>query len=223
MTEPIIVGWSMCSIAEAVLMIRVWRNLRAMYGTFFLYLLTDLVAALFLAGVVLTVPWDYQIGYTATELVMVGFQCAITIEAVRRANSLLNFRPGNILLALVAALGSAWAAQHLLHSPNPWPESPLVPVNEARASVEMFLGLVTLFLVAMPGRKACVRQFQGKHLTILSSYLLFSALLVFFEDFLYSKTPHATIPYGLDMFLTAGFFVVWALAVPRDKPVPQPA
>jgi hypothetical protein len=213
MTGPLAAAWSISFIAEAALMIRVWRKLRGMYNSFFLYLLADITAALFLAGVVFAVPWDYAPAWITLELVMVGFQFLIAIEAYRRANALLRFPPGSLVLAFVAALACSWGTTHLLGSPNPWPSSWLAPANGLRASLEMFLGLVLLFLVSLPGRRVCIAQFQGKHLAILSAYLIVSALLMFLENHLY--TQGVSIPGAVMMFITAGFFAAWNFVVPR--------
>lgn len=213
MTAPLAAMWSISFIAEAALMIRVWRKLRGTYNSFLLYLLADITAALFLAGVIFTVPWDYPVAWITLELVMVGLQFFIVVEAYRRANTLLRFPPGSLMLVFVAALAGAWATNYLLGSVNPWPSSWLAPANALRASLEMFMGLMLLFLVALPGRRPCIKQFQGKHLAIMSGYLIVSALLLFAENHLY--TLNASIPGVVFMSITALFFTVWLVAIPH--------
>lgn len=216
MTGTLAFAWSLSLIAEAALMFRVWQKVRAAYSSFFLYLLADITAALFLMGVVMTVPQAYSAAWISLELVMAAFQTVISIEAFRRADKLLRFAPRMLLLVVFAALGSTVLVWWLLRAPNPWPSEWLAPANAARATVEMFLGLCLLFLVSLPGRASCLLKFQGRHLMILAVYLIASSILLFLENYLYSIGT--ALPGALFMFITAGFFATWTFLVPRRAP-----
>lgn len=218
MTGTLTISWSLSFIAEAMLMFHVWRRLRATYTSFFLYLLADLSAALFMAGTVLLVPHSYSAAWISLELILAAFQFAVSIEAFRRANSLLRFAPRMLLVVVLVALAASTIIWLLLKSPNPWPHDGLVPANSVRAVIEMFLGLSLLFLVTLPGRASCLLKFQGRHLMILSIYLIISSILLFLEDHLY--TQGSSIPATVFMLTTAGFCLTWTLLIPRSSNPP---
>lgn len=213
MTGTLALAWSLSLVAEAALMFRVWRKVRAAYNSFFLYLLADITAALFMFGVVYAVPHAYSAAWISLELMLAAFQFVVSIEAVRRANSLLRFTPRMLVVVVLVALAATTGAWWLLSSPNPWPSDWLAPANAARATLEMFLGLTLLFLVSLPGRASCLLKFQGRHLMILAVYLIASSILLFLENYLYSIG--SALPGALFMFITAGFFATWSFLVPR--------
>lgn len=216
MTGTLAFAWSLSLLAEAALMLRVWQKVRAAYTSFFLYLLADITAAFFMAGVIYAVPKDYSAAWITLELVLAAFQFIISIEAFRRANSLLRFAPRMLIVVVLVAMASTVGIWWLLRSPNPWPSNWLAPANAARATVEMFLGLCLLFLVSLPGRASCLLKFQGRHSMILAIYLIASSILLYLENYLYSIGT--ALPGALFMFITAGFFATWTFLVPR-KPV----
>lgn len=192
-------------------MIYFWAKLRKLFPWFILYVLLDIGCALFLAGILLYNSHYYSDAWISQGYLISAGEFLITLEAIRRMNTLDAYAPRNLLFVLSFSALLALTAAALSDAPRFWLGEQLEPSTWFRGGLQAWLGFSAWFLWSIPCRKGLRWTVQGRQLLMLSIYLLAACTESFAE--LHAWSLGRALPGSIIMGISLGIFATWSLVI----------